>query len=380
MEQEKENTLTQEELEQWIQRAEEGDCEMQYQLGEYYYTGAKKDYRRALAYYLQAAETGHLKAQKRASEMYMSGKKIGKDVDEAARWLVLAANQGDIDAQFQLGEYYSTSRKHDYNRALMYYMQAAGGGNTSAMREIGNMYLSKKISGKSSEDAIEWIKLAAEQGDAEAQFQLSRHFYVMEDYENWADFCQQAAEGGCIQAQLDAGLMHMHGIKTRKNTNEAVKWLTMAAEQGEELALRYLLDIYYECNDRESALNWATRGGENCLYSLGLKYLCDKDIENALVCFKKIMEIVKYIWVEGHYEYRVGEDLSEEGYLQEASLWWTQGAEKGLCYSQHRLGECYEQGKGVKQDINQAIHWYTLSAEQGYENAKEALERLAYND
>ncbi|MBR5147612.1 MAG: sel1 repeat family protein [Bacteroidaceae bacterium] len=233
---EENKTISQEKLEQWIQRAEGGDCEMLYLLGEYYYTGTKKDYRRALAYYLQAAEAGHLKAQKRASEMYMSGKKIGKDVDEASRWLVLAANQGDIDAQFQLGEYYSTSRKHDYNRALMYYMQAAGGGNTSAMREIGNMYLSKKISRKSSEDAIEWIKLAAEQGDAEAQFQLSRHFYAMEDYKNWADFCQQAAEGGCIQAQLDAGLMHMHGIKTRKNTNEAVKWLTKAAEQGDEKA------------------------------------------------------------------------------------------------------------------------------------------------
>ena len=80
MEQEKQNTLTQEELEQWIQRAEEGDCEMQYQLGEYYYTGAKKDFRRALAYYLQAAEAGHALAQRRAGEMYMSGKKIGKNM------------------------------------------------------------------------------------------------------------------------------------------------------------------------------------------------------------------------------------------------------------------------------------------------------------
>ena len=44
--------------------------------------------------------------------------------------------------------------------------------------------------------------------------------------------------------------------------------------------------------------------------------------------------------------------------------------------NQFNLGECYEQGKGVKQDINQAIHWYTLSAEQGYEDAIEALERL----
>ena len=83
---EKNKTISQEELEQWIQRAEEGDCEMQYQLGEYYYTGAKKDYRRALAYYLQAAVAGHALAQRRAGEMYMSGKKIGKNMNEATKW------------------------------------------------------------------------------------------------------------------------------------------------------------------------------------------------------------------------------------------------------------------------------------------------------
>jgi TPR repeat protein len=41
------------------------------------------------------------------------------------------------------------------------------------------------------------------------------------------------------------------------------------------------------------------------------------------------------------------------------------------------LGEFYERGKGVEKDLEQAIYWYTLSAEQGYEKAKKALKRLA---
>lgn len=266
MEQEKQNTLSQEELEQLMRDAEQGDAEAQYQLGGYYHKGERRDYGRAFTWYLKAAKAGYLLAQKRVAEMYMSGKKIGKDVDEAARWLVLAAKQGDIDAQFQLGEYYSTTRMHDYNRALMYYLQAAEGGHTSAKREIGNMYLSKKILGKSSEDAIKWIKLAAEQGDAKAQFQLSRHFYIMEDYESWATFCQQAAEGGFIQAQLDIGLMYLHGVKIEKNTDEAVKWLTLAAEQGDVVAQYNLASCYENSNyvgqDVDKAVYWYTKAAE----------------------------------------------------------------------------------------------------------------------
>ena len=71
-------TISQEELEQWIQRAEGGDCEMLYLLGEYYYTGPKKDYRRALAYYLQAAEAGHALAQRRAARCIWWARRLEK--------------------------------------------------------------------------------------------------------------------------------------------------------------------------------------------------------------------------------------------------------------------------------------------------------------
>ena len=55
-------------------------------------------------------------------------------------------------------------------------------------------------------------------------------------------------------------------------------------------------------------------------------------------------------------------------------------AEQGCDYAQFNLAECYEQGRGVEQDLEQAIHWYTLAAEQGDEDAIEALERLKNNE
>ncbi len=51
-------------------------------------------------------------------------------------------------------------------------------------------------------------------------------------------------------------------------------------------------------------------------------------------------------------------------------------AEQGFAEAQYALGECYEEGEGVEQDLEEAAKWYRLAAEQGHEDAKEALEKM----
>eukprot|EP00698_Gefionella_okellyi_P018281 TRINITY_DN5462_c1_g4_i1.p1 TRINITY_DN5462_c1_g4~~TRINITY_DN5462_c1_g4_i1.p1 ORF type:complete len:203 (+),score=40.50 TRINITY_DN5462_c1_g4_i1:68-610(+) len=57
---------------------------------------------------------------------------------------------------------------------------------------------------------------------------------------------------------------------------------------------------------------------------------------------------------------------------------YTRAATLGDAVAQHDLGFWYEDGMpGVlEKDVAQAKHWYTLSAEQGYEEAEDALDRL----
>ena len=43
------------------------------------------------------------------------------------------------------------------------------------------------------------------------------------------------------------------------------------------------------------------------------------------------------------------------------------------------LGEMYEKGEGVQQDLGMAIDMYKLAAEYGCEKAEEELERLVPN-
>ena len=41
-------------------------------------------------------------------------------------------------------------------------------------------------------------------------------------------------------------------------------------------------------------------------------------------------------------------------------------AEEGLPRAQFMLGWYYRNGQGVELDVDQAVHWYLLAAEQGY--------------
>ncbi|MFZ2725107.1 MAG: caspase family protein [Methylococcaceae bacterium] len=51
-------------------------------------------------------------------------------------------------------------------------------------------------------------------------------------------------------------------------------------------------------------------------------------------------------------------------------------AYQGYVVAQYNLGYMYEEGKGVTQDYLIAKNWYFKAANQGYDNAKEALARL----
>ena len=69
-------------------------------------------------------------------------------------------------------------------------------------------------------------------------------------------------------------------------------------------------------------------------------------------------------------------DLAESGFLKgerylqadnmaQALAYWQKSAEAGYAPACLKMGECFEQGNGVKKDINRAIDWYKKAAEQG---------------
>ena len=115
-----------------------------------------------------------------------------------------AAQQGDADAQYQLGVMYDKSYgiEQDYREAVKWYTKAAQQGHAGAQYNLGWMYYTGFGVEKDDREAHKWWAKAAQQGDAVTQGLL--------------------------------GLMYKNGFGVEMDYCEAHKWLTLAAEQGNE--------------------------------------------------------------------------------------------------------------------------------------------------
>ena len=69
-------------------------------------------------------------------------------------------------------------------------------------------------------------------------------------------------------------------------------------------------------------------------------------------------------------KYNEGKDAYWDEDYKTALALLTPFAEDGDADAQHYLGNMYSDGKGVPENDNTAVEWYTLAAEQGHEYAQ----------
>ena len=65
--------------------------------------GVPQDYKTAVKWYRLAAEQGYVRAQYNLGLMYANGQGVPQDYKTAVKWFRLAAEQGNADAQYNLG-------------------------------------------------------------------------------------------------------------------------------------------------------------------------------------------------------------------------------------------------------------------------------------
>ena len=77
--------------------------------------------------------------------MYEKGDGVPQNYKEAAKWSQLAAEQGDVDAQYNLGLMYANGQgvSQDHKEAIKWHKLAAEQGNALAQGEL-DVLLSKK--------------------------------------------------------------------------------------------------------------------------------------------------------------------------------------------------------------------------------------------
>ena len=155
------------------------------------------------------------------------------------------AESGDGIADFELGQkyYHGEGVKQDYKEAFKCYMRSAEQGYDGAMCNLGLMYSRGYGVQQSYKEAAKWYGMAAEIDFPEALHNLGVLYCegrgVPRDMDKAVELWYRASEKGFDLSQLNLGIMYL----SEGNTDEAVKWLKKASENGNEEAMSILADI-----------------------------------------------------------------------------------------------------------------------------------------
>jgi TPR repeat protein len=165
---------------EWRKKAEAGDAKFQEIMGECYYDasssfGVPKDYAEAVKWYRLAAEQGNVFAQYELGRMYHNGTGVPKDYAEAAKWWRLAAEQGNAGAQSNLGVFYANGVgvPKDSAEAVKWYRKAAEQGLAMAQTNLGAMYYDGEGVPKDLVQAHVWWNIAGAKGHEDAKKNLA---------------------------------------------------------------------------------------------------------------------------------------------------------------------------------------------------------------
>ncbi len=154
----------------------------------------------------------------------------------------------------------ASAEKGDFAAALQLLKPLAEQGDAQAQFNLGLMYFNGNGVAQDYKTAVKWYTLAAAQGVASAQYNLGLMFEegngVAQDYKTAVKWYTLAAEQGYAHAQNNLGNKLIDGQGVAQDYNAAFKWYTLAAEQGNAFAQYNLGLMYGNAQDYVKAHMW----------------------------------------------------------------------------------------------------------------------------
>jgi len=276
-------------------------------------------------------KTPYAEAQFFLAECYGNGS-IGLQIDheKAFSYYLQASKQSHPPSTYRAAVCYEygAGTKKDHQRAVQFYRKAAALGDVLSMYKLGIILLNGTLNqDKNPREGLTWLKRAAAQADQTCPHALHELGLIYEgknpetngliipDPNYSQELYLKAAQYGYAPSQYKLGLCYEYGLLNLPvDSRRSIAWYSKAAEQGDPEA--------------ELALSgWYLTGADNVLKQ------SDK----------------------------------------EAFLWARKAANKGLAKAEYAVGYYYENGIGVKKDLEEAKRSYLSAASQ---NNKRALVRL----
>lgn len=187
-------------------------------------------------------------------------------------------------------------------------------------------------------------------GVPEAQYEVGLMYAngigVERDFEQALVWIRQAADKGLAVAQYLLATRYAGGVGIDRDDYQAVLWYLKAAEQGHAKAL----------------------------FRLGKLYTAPLP-ELANSCYAKAADLGQ---AEAQYAmgaaFASGKGTSRD--YPQAVYWYHKAAAQGLAAAQSALGALYASGQGVARDLDEALSWYRKAAGQNHAPAQVAMEYI----
>ncbi len=338
----------------WYEKAARcGIAAAQYELGKQYENGCvvtKDDYD-ANYWYRKAAENGNAAAQYKQGLHFENNENGQINPYQSFEWFKKAAEQGYVLAQLKLGKYYEKGigTERNIEKAINCYKEAAEKGNNDALNNLAMCWVSDIETNFNSEEALYYYKKASEDGQKQIRERVLsdfQKFNTQDDYIEWLKF---AAELGDANAQYQLGIKYYTGSGIERNKKQAYEWIAKAASKGNKEAKRSLKNgSFFDETYFDKLIAKAEQGDPEAQYEVAFSY-----------------------------ETGVTKDDESLGITpSQAFSWYQKAAELGHAKAQFKLGLCYEEEKGTNKDYEKALYWYEKAKEQGIDEAGAAHKEL----
>ena len=338
---------------------------VQYRIGKMfcYGLGTEQNYQKAFEWFERSAKQKNKFAQFSLANLYYYGSGIEKDLSQAFLWYQKSSSQGQPYAAYSIAQMYRYGEyvTKDNDTAQRYYKQALSGflkienndmANDDLFYKLGQMFKLGLGTNSDVTKAIEYFRRSAEMNNKNGLFEYGKALLIGEHIPQNTDsavkLLEKAVKLKNSNAKRFLALEYISGEHLEQDIEKGIALLTECADSGDVIACYRLGKIYLQGEIMSQNLDKAE------------KYLLlAEDSEYAQYALAKLY-------------------LQEEKYdIQKAVNYFENCADKNH-WASYQLGRIYLFGaEGFTKDKEQAIEWFTKSANDGNEYAQAMLDDIS---
>lgn len=343
----------------YIAAARGGDSIAQYTLAQSFLeTHQSANKQLGLIWLNKSLNQNNPEAQVMMSELYATGTLVPKDFVKAREWVGLAMAQGYVPAIYQMGEI--ARLQNDYPLAKEWFTKAANLHYSPAEIALSNLYLQNKSPIYDLHEGFLWMLKAAQNSSSQAQYALAAMYKAGQGTDadpllakEWQDKAAKTARGTPLTAQIKAVQWLTNGKATSfADTPYRLNGIFSAWKNS--VALK---DNNYNQPPQMNILSRAKLYQPQFVMVSPSK-IAISEYYNALVA--SMGEVAQEPLVFPLYSITPLDSAQQGNRVKQLE----KGAVLGDSDAQFDLARLYEQGVGVKQNMDLAIKYYQLSTAQ----------------